>query len=244
MSIPKLILRALALLTLLIASGCVTRPPTIAHVHVGHALTGVHVTPGQAGYLLLAEERAATVRDLAQKAATVTALPQIKTDVAAAVAATVSDDSFGLRHSLVQASNHITFAATSDDASANIRASAPQFARDIVRVVERCELIGLLGKDVASTTNVQEAQTLAGEIARLAQQNIDGEDADGDGLVGSRPAEYGMKQLRGRLNEMIAREDPPYRTVDQTYLFNLVKLPNGKWVFDKFKRGGNIEGYK
>jgi hypothetical protein len=239
MSTSTRTLRALALLAVLLASGCVTRPPTIAHVHVGHALTGVHVTPGQAGYLLVAEERAAAVRDLAQKAAAATSLPQIKTDVA-----TVSDDSFGLRHSLVQASNHITFAATSDDASSNIRASAPQFARDIVRVVERCELIGLLGKDVAATTNVHEAQTLAAEIAKLAQQNIDGEDADGDGLVGGKPAEYGMKQLRGQLNQMIAREDPPYRTVDQTYLFNLVKLPNGKWVFDKFRRGGNIEGYK
>jgi hypothetical protein len=244
MSISTLTLRALALLTLLVASGCVTRPPTIAHVHVGHALTGVHVTPGQAGYLLVAEERAVVVRDLAKKAAAATSLPQIKTDVAAAVMATVSDNSFGLRHSIVQASNHITFAATSDDASGNIRASAPQFARDIVRVVERCELIGLLGKDVAATTNVQEAQTLAAEIANLAQQNIDGEDADHDGVVGGKPAEYGMKQLRGRLNDMIAREDPPYRTVDQTYLFNLVRLPNGKWVFDKFKRGGNIEGYQ
>ena len=244
MSTSTLTLRALALLAVLLASGCVTRPPTIAHVHVGHALTGVHVTPGQAGYLLVAEERAVAVRDLAQKAAAATSLPQIKTDVATAVAATVSDDSFGLRHSLVQASNHITFAATSDDASSNIRASAPQFARDIVRVVERCELIGLLGKDVAATTNVHEAQTLAAEIAKLAQQNIDGEDADGDGLVGDKPAEYGMKQLRGQLNQVIAREDPPYRTVDQTYLFNLVKLPNGKWVFDKFRRGGNIEGYK
>src|SRR4030095_13721359 len=179
MSIPTLILRVLALFTLLIASGCVTRPPTIAHVHVGHALTGVHVTPGQAGYLLVAEERAVAVRDLAQKAAAATRRPQIKTDAATAVAATVSDDSFGLRHSIVQTSNHITFAATSDDASSNIRASAPQFARDIVRVVERCELIGLLGKDVASTTSVQEAQDLAVEIAKLAQQNIDGGDGAG-----------------------------------------------------------------
>jgi hypothetical protein len=244
MKSSKLSPRALALLALLAASGCVSRPPTIAHVHVGHALSGVHVTPGQAGYLLVAEERAAVVRELAQKAATATSLPQIKTEVVAAVTATVSDDAFGLRHSLVQASNHITFAATSDDASANIRASAPQFANDIVRVVARCELIGLLGKDVESTTNVQEAQTLAAEIARLAQQNLDGEDADGDGVVGSKPAEYGMKQLRARLDQMIAREDPPYRTVDDTYLFNLVRLPNGKWVFDKFKRGGNIEGYK
>jgi hypothetical protein len=244
MSTSTLTIRALALLTALIASGCVTRPPTIAHVHVGHALTGVHVTPGQAGYLLVAEERAVAVRDLAKKAASATSLPQIKTDVAAAVVATVSDDAFGLQHSLVQASNHITFAATSDDASANIRASAPQFARDIVRVVQRCELIGLLGKDVASTTSVEEAQALAGEIAKLAQQNIDGEEVDGDGVVGGKPTEYGMKQLRGRLNEMIAREEPPYRAVDQTYLFNLVRLPNGKWVFDKFNRGGNIEGYK
>ena len=244
MRVSPLSIRAVALLTLLVASGCVTRPPTNAHVHVGHALSGVHVTPGQAGYLLVAEERAAAVRELSQKAAVATSLPQIKSDVAAAVTATVSDDAFSLRHSLVQASNHITFAATSDDASANIKESAPQFARDIVRVVERCELIGLLGKDVAATNNVQEAQTLAAEIAKLAQQNAEGEEVDGDGFVGSKPAEYGMKQLRGRLDEMIARETPPYRTVDQTYLFNLVRLPNGKWVFDKFKRGGNIEGYQ
>lgn len=244
MKASALSIRALALLALLVASGCVTRPPTIAHVHIGHALSGVHVTPGQAGYLLVAEERAAAVRDLSQKAAGAASLPDIKIDVATAVAATVSDDEFGLRHSLVQASNHITFAATSDDASANIRASAPQLARDIVRVVQRCELIGLLGEDVAATANVQEARTLAGEIARLAQQNLDGEDADGDGVVGAKPAEYGMKQLRARVDEMIAREDPPYRTVDQTYLFNLVRLPNGKWVFDRFKRGGNIDGYQ
>jgi hypothetical protein len=51
-------------------------------------------------------------------------------------------------------------------------------------------------------------------------------------------------QLRKELDAMIARENPPYVTVDQWYLFNLVRLPNGRWVFDKFGRGGNIEGYK
>src|SRR5688500_8286940 len=136
MSISPAAVRALvAAIALLGASGCVTRAPTIAHVHIGHALSGVHVTPGQAGYLLVAEERAAVVRDLAKKAAAAGSLPQIKADVAAAVEATMSDGGFGLRHSLVQASNHITFAATADDASANVRASAPQFAKDIVRVV-------------------------------------------------------------------------------------------------------------
>ena len=49
---------------------------------------------------------------------------------------------------------------------------------------------------------------------------------------------------RAELQAMIARENPPYRTVDEWYLFNLVRLPNGRWVFDKLGRGGNIDGYK
>jgi hypothetical protein len=184
------------------------------------------------------------VLTLAQKATAGTDLAQLKTDVAAAVNATNSEAEFGLKHSLVMASNHITFAATSPDASPNVQQSAPVFARDTVRVVERCELIGLLGKDVGASTTVKEAQLLAGEIANLAKANLDGEDADHDGKVGANPAEFGMKQLRAELDGIIAREDPPYQTVDQWYLFNLVRLPNGRWVFDKLGRGGNIDGYK
>ncbi len=238
-------LRLCALLPLLaLAAGCVSRPPTIAHVHLGHALTGVHVTPGRQGYLLVAEKQAEDVVTLAEKAARGTELAQLKLDVAAAVNATNSEDEFGLKHSLVMASNHISFAATSPDASANVQQSAPVFARDTVRVVERCELIALLGKDVAASRSVAEARLLAGEIALLARANLDGEDADQDGKVGATAAEYGMKQLRAELDGMIAREKPPYRTVDQWYLFNLVKLPNGRWVFDQLGRGGNIEGYQ
>jgi hypothetical protein len=224
--------------------GCVTRPPSIAHVHLGHALTGVHVTPGKQGYLLVAEKQAEDIISLAKKAKASPDLAQIKSAVAAAEKATNSEDEFGLKHSLIMASNHISFAATSADASPNVQQSAPVFARDTVRVVERCELIGLLGKDVAASSSVEEAQLLAGEIESLAQANLDGEDANKDGAVGALPAEFGMKQLRAELDGIIARESPPYRTVDQWYLFNLVRLPNGRWVFDKLGRGGNIDGYK
>jgi hypothetical protein len=233
-------------LVVLCASGCVTsRPPTMAHVHIGHALTGVAITPGQKGYLLEAEERAQTAADLANKAATEKSLDQIKVDIDAVVKATNSDDDFGLKHSIVLASNHIMFAATSDDASDNVRRAAPIFAHDITRVVERCDEIGLLGKDVSAASSVQEATLLSVEIRKLAQQNVDGEDAHNTGVVGGTPEEYGMKQLRKELQDMIARENPPYATVDQYYLFNLVRLPNGKWVYDKFGRGGNVDsGYK
>jgi len=111
-------------------------------------------------------------------------------------------------------------------------------------VVQRCDLIALLSKDVAASTSAPEASVSVAEIVKLTQANLNGEDSSGDGKVGSVPAGYGLVQLRKELDAMVARENPPYVTVDRWYLFNLVRLPNGKWVFDKFGRGGNIEGYK
>ena len=100
--------RACAVLLTFAVAGCVARPPTIAHVHLGHALTGVHVTPGKQGYLLVAEQQAEEVVTLAEKATHSTDLSQLKLDVAAAVKATNSENEFGLKHSLVMASNHIS----------------------------------------------------------------------------------------------------------------------------------------
>ncbi len=226
------------------ATGCVTRPPTIAHVHIGHAITGVHVTPNHEGYFIEAEKRAHETLDFAQQAAASNDLAEIRKDIAAAVTATDSSDHFGVKQALSMAANHITFAATSDDASLNVQRSAPIFASDITRVMERCSLIGLLGKDVETSKSVQEASVSVAEIRKLAQANLTGDAANGGDTVGSAPAEYGLAQLRTELDALIARESPPYTTVGEWYLFNLVRLPNGKWVFDKLGRGGNIEGYK
>jgi hypothetical protein len=240
-------LHALLAVALLLpfATACVSRrPPTVAHVHIGHAITGVHVTPNKEGYLVSAEHRAQETIDYTAKAAASHDLAEIKRNIALASQATGSDESFGVKESMVMAANHVTFAATSDDATLNVQKSAPQFASDSTRVIERCDLIVLLSKDVQSSASVDEASVLVTEIAKLAQANLSGDDSNGDGVAGSVPSEYGLVQLRKELEAMIARENPPYVTVDQWYLFNLVRLPNGKWVFDKFGRGGNIEGYK
>lgn len=224
--------------------GCVSRSPTIAHVHIGHAITGVHVTPNQEGYLVTAERRGREAVEFVKAASASSDLIEIKKSVAAAVHATSSEEDFGVKQAIVMAANHITFAATSDDASLNVQKAAPIFATDITRVVERCELIVLLGKDVAATNSSKEAAESLSELGKLTRANIEGDDSNGDGVVGSAPSEYGLVQLRKELEAMIARESPPYQTVPQWYLFNLVRLPNGKWVFDKLGRGGNIDGYK
>ena len=91
---------------------------------------------------------------------------------------------------------------------------------------------------------MKEASLLVEELSKAAGANVEGADSKGTGAKGSIPADYGMAQLRAEVQAMIARENPPYRTVDDWYLFNLVRLPNGRWVFDKLGRGGNIDGYK
>ena len=234
----------MALLCVLMVTGCTSRPPTIAHVHIGHAITGVHVTPNQEGYLVTAERRGRDADEFVKAAAASNDLTEIKKNVAAAVHATDSEEDFGVKQAIVMAANHITFAATSDDASVNVQRAAPIFAADITRVVERCELIVLLGKDVAASRSAEEAMPSVVELGKLTAANLQGDDSNGDGVVGSASSEYGLAQLRKELEAMIARENPPYQTVPQWYLFNLVRLPNGKWVFDKLGRGGNIDGYK
>jgi len=236
--------RSIFLLMVVCMAGCVSRPPTIAHVHIGHALTGVHVTPNHEGYFVQAEKRAQEAIAAAQKAAASNDLAEIRKDAAAVVKATDSEEDFGVKQALEMAANHITFAATSDDASINVQKSAPVFAGNVGRVLERCALIDLLGRDVQDSRTLAEAQVSVQEMSKLAQANLAGEDKDGNGTVGSVPAEFGLVQLRKEVEAMVGRENPKYETVDQWFLFNLVKLPNGKWVFDKLGRGGNIEGYK
>lgn len=236
-----------ALLTLLLAAlsaGCVTRPPSIAHVHIGHAITGVHVTPGHKGYVLVAERRADEVLTAAQNALHSTDLHDLKAQAALAVVANDSEESFGVKQSLALAANHISFAATSADASDNVIQFAPVFKDNIAPVLGRCQYIDLLGNDIATSATLAEADLLVQEMVKAAQANVEGDDTTGSGVKGAIPADYGLVQLRTELQDMIAREKPPYRTVDEWYLFNLVRLPNGRWVFDKFGRGGNIDGYK
>src|SRR3981081_2963182 len=176
-------LLALALLLPLAGGGVSRRPPPVAHVHIGHAITGVHVTPNKEGYLVSAERRAQETIDFTSKAASSHDLAEIKGNIALASQATDSQDNFGVKESIVMAVNHVTFAATSDDATLNVQKSAPQFAADSTRVIERCDLIALLGKDVQASTSVKEASVSVAEIAKLAKANLSRDDSNGDGVA-------------------------------------------------------------
>src|ERR1700747_3176704 len=95
-------------------AGCVSRPPTIAHVHIGHAVTGVHVTPNKEGYMVTAQRLAQEAIDYLTKARDSNDLSEIKRNIFLVDAAANSKDDFGVKEALLMAVNHISFAATSD----------------------------------------------------------------------------------------------------------------------------------
>ena len=232
--------------------GCSLRAPTISNVHIGHAMTGWHDTPGKEGLFVVAEKKAAEALSQAGEAvATGDDLNGIQSSIArvsllTAGAATADDSQnrYGLKQGLNGAVSHITFAATSPDATTNTKAFAEAFAVKAAGVFDRCDLIVALSGDILTSASVEEAVLLAPEVEKLARANVHGEDLDGDGRIGSSPSEYGLVQLRREIEGMLAREDPPYRTVSSWYLFNLIRLPDGSWIFRKRSQGGSVSsGY-
>jgi hypothetical protein len=237
---------AVALLSIVVLSGCATTTPRISHVHVGHAITGWVDTPEQRGLFVTAEEEARVIADQATLATDSDSLEQVKQHARGIIHAidperqpTGPGTGYGFHKAITGANDHIQYAAQSSDTSANIKEGAERYAVNQAIVVERGELILALAEAIVNTDTPQESRALARETRQLAVHNLMGTDEDGDGVIGSTPREYGLRQLRADLVAMAEREEPPYRAVSQRYLFGLIRLPDGTWSFkDPDKAGG------
>jgi len=128
---------ACALLCLL-QTACTSTTPTIAHTHVGHAITGAHDTPQKEGYFVLAEQRAADAVKLAEVA---TAPNQSSAQIAEQLSLVNKEvnlrPDYPLAAALKEAASHIAFAADSDDASDNVKRSSRAFSEAIEGVVAK-----------------------------------------------------------------------------------------------------------
>ena len=225
-------------------TGCAQHTPSIAHVHIGHAITGAHDTPDKDGYFIVARNKADLALKFAEKTKGETDLNDLKYDIESAVRASDHEDDFGVKQAISEAANHINFAAMSADSSDNLKETSEVFSRNIAAVLDRCELIALLGKDVKMTASREEGDVFAQEITLLAYANVYGDDSNGDGVLGSVPEEYGLVQLQQELDALVERKDPTYETVDRWYLFNLIRMPSGEWAYRKWFDGGGSGGYQ
>lgn len=249
----SLSLWVLLILLAALTSGCASRAPTIAHTHLGHATTTWKDTPDQMGLMVVAEEKAQEAFEHAKRAekhgsdidvarAEISKVLFATDPLRTKSTAIKAEPPYGLKQALVGAMDHITFAANSVDATQNVKRFASGFTGNSTAILDRCDLITVLGEDIVASSSAEEVEVLTQEVFTLAQANLNGADTDGDGIVGNTPEEYGLRQLRAELEAMLAREDPPYTTVSRWYLLNLIRLPTGEWTFRELPTGGGYGG--
>ncbi|MEE9318999.1 MAG: hypothetical protein V3U76_01000 [Granulosicoccus sp.] len=219
--------------------------PTISHIHIGHALTGWPQTPNKRGLLVTAElssVAAATNSDLFLQATrngnfenAKKYLKEVVLNVDPALLDPSFAEDYGLRKSAAQAITHLRLASEVDDASTNVQRTITQTNIKASQIIDRAdELTAFLDAGLKSE-DILELEIIAEEVNRTLLSIAGGpEIASG----------YGLFELREDIEKMVAREDPPYQTVESWYLFNLVKLPDGQWGFSSRRsRGAAGVGY-
>lgn len=213
---------------IVVITGCGTvvtkKAPPIAHIHVGHTLTGWVATPDKKGLITTAEQEAAIMMTSAQKAASARSLEEKRRYMANALHAidpnvqkTGPGRGFGLIRALVESIAHVKFAATSPDASANIRQTVPVITGKAQVLASNSNQLKVFAQTAKNASSLAEANTLINEFMRTTAQSSNG---------------YTLKQFKNDIQQMVSRENPPYRTVDSYYLFNLIRLPDGSWGFN------------
>ena len=236
--------RTLALcLSLTALSGCGTvvkkEAPTISHIHIGHALTGWIDTPNKVGLLVTAEQEATIASanaELLVEAAGRGDLGQAKkylTNLGHALNPEVypqgNGKGYGLRKSTEGAISHLRFASESADASNNVLRTVAKTSIVATSALDKIDELQVLLEAGAESEEAAVLVELGKEMQSLASDI-----AGGPGK--SDPNAYGLFEFRTDIEDMVAREDPPYSSVESFYLFNLIRLPDGGWGFAKGRR--------
>ena len=229
--------------------GCGRTLPLISHAHVGHALSAWRDTPDEQGLFVVAEQEITIAWQQAQ-AARQTSATGARKHVAGVIhaldpekQATGPGLGYGGIRALTGAANHVEFASTSDDASRNIVKGAEAFVKQTAVVIENLKLavdVAIL----AQKSSDAELSGLTAELEQIINRSLNGTDVDGNGSIGNTTEEFGLMQIRQQLEEMLARENPPYQPISRRYLLGLVKMPSGRWVYSfEGSRGASYSRY-
>ena len=238
MRLVQLILLTLAACAL---SGCysVVRP-TIAHVHIGHTTAGWTDTPEKAGLLSVAEREADIAAENARKAfqagRNADELKRYAGYVLHAMDPSLDTGGPGTGYGFVRAmegaTDHIRFAADSADASKNVKDSILGLESAASRIRQGAKVNVAICEEIRRTSKPEDLVSLAEELR-----------SQSDTIVRDTRA------WRAQLQEVIARENPPFSRIERRYLFGLIRLPNGLWQWhpdvDKASnQGQGTSGYK
>ncbi|NND89924.1 MAG: hypothetical protein HKN42_03610 [Granulosicoccus sp.] len=224
--IPTLAHRALLTGTLLVLVSCSAvyrkEAPTLSHVHIGHAITGWEQAPRKQGLLTAAElygiqayANGELLLDAANKGdieSITVYLSSIAEIVDPQLVDPDAEEEFGLRRLLAEAMVHLKIASEIYDASPNVQRTMANLNVKGEKIVNNVDELGVFIESALASDDSNELKIYAEEIARMTG-SISGQSKD--------TASYGIHQFRQDIDAMIAREDPPYETIDKIYLFSI-----------------------
>ncbi len=186
----------------------------MAHVHIGHVMTGWKDTPDNMGLLPTANAEA---KIAAQHAGFALSKPDdlawMKTHIGHilnAVDPSVEPKGPGLGYGVVKAAGgaaaHIGFAAESNGASDNVKTHAVHVEASANNVVTWANIIVRLGKLVQAAETAIQAAPLVKKIQQLADYMLAGRDVDGDGKVSWKTGEGGLDAANQHMGFMTKGE--------------------------------------
>ncbi len=216
-------------------AACVTvELPTIAHVHVGHAVTAFPDTPGQralfdialADAAMAAEHAGYAVEGARDLAAVRLHLGHVLHAADPAREPSGPGTGYGLVRAIDACADHLGFAQEVRDASANLKAGLPTVIGSLQPLQREARAITALAAEGRGSADAAAALAFAQEVRQRTTR-----------LAGE------LWLARHRLDQLLAAEQPPYQVVPQRYLFGILRLPSGDWVFDPAATRGS-GGYR
>lgn len=209
------ILTTLAAAMLLVAcagNNGMSKPATknMSHTHMGHVLTSWKDTPNNKGLLPTARDEAEiTVKHAELAVKKLSDLAWMKTHtkhVIHAVDPSKIETGPGLGYGVLQAANgitkHINLAATSRDASDNIKKHAVHVSTTANNTKTRAAEILEHAEQVLQSTSAEVAASHITMINDLAQQLIQGLDANDDGKISWHDGEGGIMVAEKHMGAM------------------------------------------
>ncbi len=204
--------------------------PTIAHSHVGHAVTAWTDTPGQKGLLevaridaRVADEHATYAVEGARNVASIKVhVGHVLHAIDPKQEADGPGTGYGLTRALEGSAQHLGYAREVPDASANLKNGLPAVIGQLDALRRESQMLAVLARDARQSPDDAHVVTYAQELSRRC----------------SRLA-AGLEQTQKQLDTLLAAEVPPYRPIARRYLFGVIRylfgvirLPSGDWAFD------------
>jgi hypothetical protein len=213
--------------------GCAHQQPLMSHAHVGHGLTHWQDTPGNKGLFTVAREEIDIARRETEAALMAPSAAEKAAHLDNAAHALNPDVQprgtglgYGAIRALRSALEHLEYAATSEDASANVVSSVAPLSEQGEGVMERLKATASLAQSADGNDPIALDRTAVELRASLAVVT------------------QGLDELQGQLQAMLDREnDPKYAPLPRKYLLGIVRLPDGKWIFTSIRNALSRPSY-